>query len=132
MDIFDAVRRLGLPTGHYVVFGGAPLMAHGIRETTDIDLFVTSTLYEALKADGWEEKGSGGSRHLARGVFEVFDTWDYGDYNPAPEDIIAAAETIDGVPFAPLTEVLKWKKAFGRPKDAADVELIEHHLRGIA
>jgi hypothetical protein len=33
------------------------------------------------------------------------------------------------VPFAPLGEVMKWKRIFGRPKDVVDVRLIEEHLR---
>jgi hypothetical protein len=133
MDIFEAVGRLGLPVGRYVVFGSGPLAAHGIRETGDVDLLVTTALYEALRADGWEEKilgGPFGGRFLVRGVYEVTDSWDYGDYNPTPEALIAAAEMINGIPFAPLAEVLRWKQAFGRPKDLADVELIEQHLRG--
>jgi hypothetical protein len=32
------------------------------------------------------------------------------------------------VPFAPLAAVLKWKEAFGRAKDLAEIELIQQHL----
>lgn len=132
MDIFAEVKRLNLPLGQYVVFGSGPLMAHGIRDTTDVDLFVTPSLYQTLKADGWAEKeltGPNGGLYLVSGIYEAYDTWPCGDYDPTPEAIIAAADLIQGVPFTPLAEVLKWKRAFGRPKDAADVELIEHHLR---
>jgi hypothetical protein len=131
MDIFAEVKRLNLPLGQYVVFGGGPLMAHGIRDTADVDLFVTPELYQVLKADGWEEKELGGPHgglYLVSGIYEADDTWHYGDYDPTPETIIAAANMIQGVPFAPLAEVLKWKRAFGRPKDVADVELIERHI----
>ncbi len=132
VDIFAEVKRLNLPLGQYVVFGAGPLAAHGVRETTDVDLFVTPTLYQALKADGWEEKeltNPPGGVCLFRGIYEADDTWHYGDYDPKPEELIQAAEVIEGVPFAPLVEVLKWKRAFGRPKDVADVGLIERHLR---
>jgi hypothetical protein len=50
-------------------------------------------------------------------------------YNPTIEELVDAADIINDVPFAPLTEVLKWKRAFGRPKDVQDVALIEQHLR---
>ncbi|MGH3782312.1 MAG: hypothetical protein ACRDR6_22750 [Pseudonocardiaceae bacterium] len=60
--------------------------------------------------------------------YEADDTWHYGEYNPTPEEVIAMADVIDDVPFAPLTEVLKWKRAFGRPKDVTDVALIENHV----
>jgi len=66
---------------------------------------------------------------LVHGVYEANDTRRFGEYDPTPEDTIAAADIIYGVPFAPLAEVLKWKKAFGQPKDLVDIELIYQHLR---
>lgn len=115
MDIFAEVKRLNLPLGQYVVFGGGPLMAHGIRDTSDVDLFVTPSLYRVLKADGWKEtelKGPHGGLYLVNGIYEADDTWHYHDYDPAPEAIIEAADVIEGVPFPPLVDVLKWKRAF--------------------
>lgn len=131
VDIFQRVQALGLPLGQYVVFGGGPLAAHGIRSTTDVDLFVTSALYERLKLAGWEEKdvqAPGEGRYLAQGIYDAACTWHYREYNPAPEELIAAADIIQGLPFAPLAEVLKWKRAFGRAKDLADIALIEEFM----
>lgn len=111
------------------MFGAGTLAAHGIRATNDVDLFVTTALYQHLKAAGWSEKTtSTGGLYLASGIYEADDTWEYGKYNPSVEELIAAAEVILGVPFAPLDEVLKWKRAFGRPKDMQDARLIEEHL----
>lgn len=131
MDIFTEVKHLDLPLGQYVVFGGGPLMAHGIRDTSDVDLFVMPTLYQVLKADGWEETelpGPHGGLYLVNGIYEADDTWHYHEYDPTPEHVISIADVIQGIPFAPLTEVLKWKQAWGRPKDLADIPLIEQHL----
>jgi hypothetical protein len=130
MDIFAQAKALELPQRTYVVFGAGPLAAHGIRDTADVDLFVTTALYERLKASGWTEVGTGGSGlHLSSGIFEADDTWTYGDCSPTIEELVDAADMINDVPFAPLAEVLKWKRAFGRPKDVQDVALIEQHLR---
>ncbi|WNV85034.1 hypothetical protein [Umezawaea sp. Da 62-37] len=130
MDIFEQVKALELPERQYVVFGAGPLAAHGIRDTADVDLFVTTALYEELKASGWAEMGTRSSGlHLSSGIFETDETWVYGDYSPTVEELVEAADIIDDVPFAPLTEVLKWKRALGRPKDVQDVALIEQHLR---
>jgi hypothetical protein len=132
VDIFQQVKALGLPLGQYVVFGSGPLAARSIRATSDVDLFTTTALYDQLRADGWQEVEKpveAGGLYLAHGIYEADDKWRYGAYDPRPEDIIEAADTIDGVPFAPLLEVLKWKRAFGRPKDAADVQLIERFMR---
>lgn len=132
MDIFRAVKALDLPFGQYVVFGSGPLAAHGIRPTNDVDLFVTTTLYEKLKAEGWEEKElytPAGGLYLCQGIYDADDTWDYGTYNPTPTGLIETAGVIDGIPFAPLTDVLRWKEAFGRPKDLADIELIRQYMK---
>lgn len=131
VDIIQQVKALGLPLGQYVVFGSGPLAARGIRATADVDLFTTTALYTQLKVNGWEEKEKpvdARGFYLTRGIYEANDTWHHGSYNPRPEAIIAAADIINGVPFAPLVEVLKWKQAFGRPKDVADVRLIEQYM----
>ena len=129
MNIFEKVKSLNLPIGEYVVFGSGPLGAHGIRESRDIDLLITTKLYEDLKKQGWEEKEwSDGGYYLFKNDVEADDSWRYGSYSPKPETIIAQARIIEGVPFAPLTEVLKWKKAYGRSKDLADIELIQNYL----
>ena len=134
MNIFQRVRELSLPLDQYVVFGSGPLAAHGIRPTQDVDLFVTTTLYEQLKLAGWDEKELAeppGGLGLVHGIYEANDSWHYSEYDPTPEEVIAACDIIYGVPFAPLAEVLKWKRAFGRPKDLVDIELIEQHLKAL-
>jgi hypothetical protein len=129
MDIVEEVKALDLPPRQYVVFGAGPLAAHGIRDTGDVDLFVATGLYEHLKASGWLEKTTScGKVHLSSGLYEADDSWTYGDYNPTIGELVATADLIDSVPFAPLAEVLEWKRAFGRPKDLRDIVLIEQHL----
>jgi hypothetical protein len=131
VDIFQNVEALRLPPDQYVVFGSGPLEAHGIRRTRDVDLFVTPPLYQELKTAGWEEQARNhmpGNCLSKDGLYEADYTWHYGDYNPTPEEIIAAADIIRGIPFAPIIEVLKWKRAYGRPKDLADIALIGQYL----
>lgn len=136
-DFIRKVKALNLPSGEYVVFGGGPFVVHGIRETRDIDLFVTSRLYEALRAKGWKEEDWDliEGQFLSHGICQADDTWNYGTYNPTPEELIERADMIDGVPFAPLVDVLRWKeefwKAFGRPKDLADIELIRGYMESL-
>ncbi len=59
---------------------------------------------------------------------EAGKDWDYGSYNPSLKELPETAEIVDGIPFASLEEVIKWKKAFGRDKDKRDVELIKKCL----
>lgn len=133
MNIVHAVEQLNLPADQYVVFGSGPLMVHGIRKSEDVDLFVTAELYEVLASSpDWRvEVKEDGSEHLVNGVYDVYAVWRANEYNPRVEDVIASADVIDGVRFASLQEVLKWKKAFGRAKDLRDIELINQYLSSL-
>lgn len=130
MDIFSKVKSLDLPLGKYVIFGSGPMEAHGLRQTgSDIDILVTSQLYAELKQQGWPERvDSDGDAFLEQDGFEVTSTWNFGHYNPTPEAIISRAEIIQGIPFAPLEDVLSYKRIFDRPKDKKDIKLIERYL----
>ncbi len=128
MDILNQVSELNLPLGKYAIFGSGPMAIHGIRDSQDIDLIVISSLYEDLLFSGWQEEGNGGNRHLVKGNIEIFDKWDFENYYPNPEQLINEAEIINGVAVIQLSEVIKWKNAFGRDKDLADVKLIQNYL----
>lgn len=128
-QIVDKVASLNLPLGTYIVFGSGPLAAAGIRETEDIDMFVADELYDTLRQKGWEKvKKNGEDRVLSHEEFDVHTNWDFGSYTPSLEQLLDTATVIEGVPFASLDEVKKWKAAYGRPKDLADVELIDAYL----
>ncbi len=101
---------------------------HGIRESRDIDLIVTTNLYNELHRSGWQEEGSGSKKHLVRDNIEIFSSWDFDNYHPIPKQLINEAEIIDGVAVVQLSEVMKWKNAFGREKDLADIKLIQDYL----
>lgn len=133
MNIFERVSRLKLPLGKYVIFGSGPLEAHGIRETRDADLLVMTDLFERLMLDDTHFKlkyWEGGDRYLfgAIGDYEITDMWNYGEYVVTPQEIISRAEIIKKLPFAPLEDVLAWKKAFNREKDRRDVVSIQSYL----
>jgi hypothetical protein len=118
---------LGLPDGQYVVCGSAAMAARGLRAAGDIDLVVMPQLYARLKRSGWRERRFPGSqRPLAvfHGPFDAATSWSAGAFTPDPARLIAEAEVIDGIPFVPLATVAAWKRACGRPKDLADLDLI--------
>lgn len=128
-EFLESVRSLHLPLGKYIVFGSGPLHMHGIRETRDIDIFVTSEIYKQFKDQDWEEKNyPSGEPYLAKDNFELVPTWDYETYHPDINQLIQEAEIIDGIPFAQLKEVRAWKRAYGREKDLKDIELIDKYL----
>ncbi len=127
-EIAQKVKELNLPQGSYVVFGSCPLALAGIRPTDDIDLFITPELFETLQTNGWQQFQKGSSQALASEHFEAYDNWDFGSFQPTVSDLLSQANDVDGIPFVSLPDVLAWKKAAGRPKDVADVELIEAYL----
>lgn len=129
-EIVSKVKSLGWPTGSYVVFGSGPLAAAGIRQAADIDFLVSSDLFEQLKKVGWQElvKDNPADNPLVKDVFEAHANWDFSEYSPTLEHLLATATIIDGVPFASLEEVKKWKTADPRPKDLVDIKLIDQYL----
>lgn len=136
MNIFEKVKSLNLPLGKYAVFGSGPLMAHGLRESRDIDILTIPEVYESLKSQGgWEEKQwPSGDRYLAKEEFEIVIEWTYKNqesgefYDSDIKNLIDEADIINGIPFVKLEEVLAWKKVRGKEKDLRDIQLIEEYL----
>ncbi len=131
MDIIAEVKKLKLPAGQYAVVGSGILDVKGIRKSNDIDLLITQEIYDQLKAKGWKEERYPNTPRewvLFDGPFDVSTSWGVGDYIPDVSKIMNTAEVIDGVPFARIEEVLKWKQAARRPKDLKDINLIEAYL----
>ena len=128
-EIIAKVKTLNLPKGSYVVFGSCPLSAVDIREANDIDLLVSREVFTKLRQIGWQElHKSSNDIPLTHDVFEAHDNWDFSSYSPTLDQLLVNAMVIDGVAFASLEEVRKWKIASGRPKDIADIKLIDEYL----
>ncbi len=128
-EIVDKVKELDLPQGSYVVYGAAPMAAAGLRKANDIDFLVTPDLLDELRQRGWKQVNKGpDDKPYELGIFEAHANWDFSTYAPTLNDLLKTATIIDGVPFAHLSEVRKWKLAWGRPKDMADIQLIDTYL----
>ena len=125
-EVIERVKELNLPKNSYIVFGSCPMALAGVRDCNDIDLLVTSEIYQAKKQEGWEVIDKGPNDHPAvSGVFELHDMWDFSSYSPTLEHLLATASWVEGVPFAALDEVRTWKVASARPKDLEDIQLID-------
>lgn len=128
-EVIAKLKTLDLPESSYVAFGGCPLAVAGIREVKDIDLLVSTEALAKLKAAGWKEVyKSPGDQPLTHDIFEAHDNWDFSPYSPTLAHLQANATIVDGIPFASLEEVRKWKIASGGAKHLADVELIDAYL----
>jgi hypothetical protein len=128
-EIISKVKTLNLPKGKYIVFGSSPMAIAGIRPAQDIDLLVNAELFTKLKSAGWKIKNKGvDDNPLVRGDFEAHLHWNFSSYQPTLEQLLETAEIVNGIAFASIGEVKKWKSASGRPKDLVDIELIEKYL----
>lgn len=129
-EIIQQTKRLDLPRGSFIVFGSCPLAAVGLREANDIDMLVSPEQFTAFEKAGWKLVNKGvDDNPLAKGDFEVHQSWSFSSYNPTLEELLSRADYFDGIPFASLEDVRKWKAASGRPKDLADIQLIDDYLK---
>lgn len=125
------LAALGLPPDDFAIFGSAPLMIRGLRESRDLDAVARGAAWAKAvsPAERLEKPAGGGTKAvLAGGDIEFFDVWGPGEWDI--DDLIDTADVIDGVRFVSLDRVAKWKSLMGRPKDLADLELIERYRRG--
>jgi hypothetical protein len=130
-EIIAKVKTLNLPNGSYIVFGSCPLAVAGIREANDIDMLVTEAVSNSLKQKGWQQIDKGkNDKPLVYDVFEVHKSWSFSSYNPTLEHLLKTATFVDGIPFASLEEVRRWKLASGRAKHLKDVKLIDLKILG--
>lgn len=128
-EVIEKVKTLSLPEDSYVVFGSGPMAAIGLRDVNDIDLYVSPDVHQKLRIEGWKELVKGPSdKPLTHDVFEAHDNWSFSAYNPSLNDLLKNAFKVDGVNFASIEDVKKWKESLSRPKDIVDLELINNYL----
>ncbi len=129
-EVISKVKSLNLPKNSYVGFGSGPLAAAGIRDANDIDLLVSKEIYEKFKKSGWKILYKGPKdTPLVFDVFEAHKNWNFSEYKPTLQDLLNNAIEVDGVTFASIADVRKWKVASGRPKHMNDVGLIDSYIK---
>ena len=129
-DIVNKVKKLNLSKNSYIVFGSCPITVAGLREAQDIDLLVSEEVYKNLEKKGWQKIYKGPKdTPLTHDVFEAHNNWNFSSYNPTLEDLLTRATEFDNILFASIEDVKKWKQGYNRPKDIADIELIDNYLK---
>src|SRR5260221_12544360 len=116
-DVIAKVKELNLSKGSYVVYGAAPFAIYGIRDVRDIDMLVSPELYKMLAGKGWKKVKKGPKDEpLTYDIFEAHDTWEFSPYAPTLDELLSRSIECEGIAFASLEDVRKWKEASGRPK----------------
>ena len=112
-----------MPPGEYVIFGSAPLLAHGlVTAIGDIDLVAVGAAWQQAQALAAVKTAPGGDRIVQlTPELAVFDGWLGLDAHA----IIDRAELWDGLPLAQLRDVAAYKRLLNRPKDRAHLRRLE-------
>lgn len=121
---------LQLPPDDYAIFGSGPMLAHRLKtEVRDLDVIARGTAWAAavrLCPPVAAPSGSGLMVELDGGAVQIFSAWTSPDWNV--DRLIDEADVVGGIRFVPLVLVLAWKRQSGRPKDLADIKVIEAYL----
>lgn len=129
--LIKLVDDLDLDRRDFVIFGSGPLLAHGLRRrVSDLDIVARGTAWHRACQHGDPATGAFNGAPMmtfCRGRIQfsagwITEAWD-------PDDLIDRAETVQGLPFAPLADVLAYKQILRRPKDLPDIEALLDVLR---
>lgn len=124
------LRSLDLKTDEYVVFGSGPMLAHGlVREIKDLDVVARGSALQTARAIGKPGFGAVDRAPLWSifdGEIEVFGSWLAPHWDV--DDLIARAELVEGIPFAPLRDVLRYKQLLRRRRDIPDIRILSRWL----
>jgi hypothetical protein len=125
-DLSLSLKKLNLPPDQFVVIGSGPMAVRGIRETDDLDIMVSSSLWDELitkypqKVDHGIAKLDLGSDIEVSGAGSAYDDPKIASFS----EMMASADVIDGVRYLSLDLLKKFKQKIGRDKDLRDIDLI--------
>lgn len=121
-----SVAAAGLGGDDCLLFGSVPMVAHGlVDEVGDVDVVARGDAWERTIATAAPKPALLGDLVVRLpGGIEVFDGW-HG--SPAGLFFDRAAR-VDGLLVASLSDVLAFKLALGRPKDAPHIALLRAAL----
>jgi hypothetical protein len=121
------VTELDLDRRDFVIFGSGPLLAHGLRDgIRDLDIVARGAVWRRVRAYGCPGTGSISGAPMALfwdGLIQFSAGWISADWEA--DDLIGRAERIQGWPFAPLADVLAYKRILLRPKDHPDIAALQ-------
>lgn len=126
------LKELNFPTSEFVVVGSGSLAIREIRDTKDLDVIVTQSLWDNFSKKYKVELNESSIERLDLGN-------DIEILNPSQslfgnskiilvDEIFEKADMFGGVKFINLDHLKKIKFSFGREKDLKDIKLIDEYL----
>jgi len=117
------VSELDLDVRDFVIFGSGPLLAHGLRYGIhDLDVVARGPAWRRAREHGCRGTGIFNGAPMSmfwNGLIQFSAGWISADWDT--DDLIDRAESVQGWPFAALTDVLAYKRILLRPKDYPDI-----------
>ncbi len=124
------VRELDLNRRDLVIFGSGPMLAHRLRYGLhDLDIVARGPAWRRVAEHGCRGTGSVNGAPMAlfwNGLVQFSQGWISADWDA--DNLIDQAESIQGWPFARLTDVLAYKQVLLRPKDYPDIAALRQAM----
>lgn len=129
---FKNLKKLNLPTDQFVVVSSGALSIRGIRDSEDIDVIVTESLWNQMIKRYKVGVNSFGIENIElENDIEILNPFQsiFGNSKIVPrEELFEKADIFDGIKFINLDHLKKIKIELGREKDLKDVALIDDYL----
>lgn len=114
----------------FVLFGSAPLLAHGLRAAIrDLDVVARGDVLAWARWNGAPGVGAYSGDpvwHCGQGRIQFSAGWITSEWSA--DDLLDNAEVVGGLRVARLEDVLRYKTELWRPKDLADIARIRARL----
>ena len=123
--LFQYVRDQRLPADDYAIFGSGPMIVRGyISGANDLDIICRGDAWEIACSRGvvsYDERHDVSLASHCNGRVTFGTEWAIGEFDV--DDLIDAAEIIDGLPFVQLRHVIAYKEIRASAKDLVHLEL---------
>ena len=126
-SLFDELKRMGFPADGFAIFGSGPLIIRGIIPfSNDLDVVCRPRVWDAVCTVGEVEYLPGYNVSVAKlcdGAITFGTAWGIGEVDVG--EVIDNAEIIDGLPFARIDDVVRYKRLRSSPKDLEHLAAIK-------
>lgn len=123
----ERVKALKLPADQAIVVGGGVMEMLNLRDTTDIDIVVSDSLFDTYKDEpDWTEYTlTTGKLVLSNDGINMMRSWIGRSY----ASLKKSAQMHQGVQFMSVQDLILCKQHLGRQKDLSDIQMLKAYER---